>query len=368
MFNFFSGKKNHFLGVDFGGTAIKAVELSLENQRINLINYAWVDFAGEQIKEELDNQSIDRMTEDYLRKLIDKMEPKIKSAYAAIPGFSGLVNIIEIPSMKKEEVGNAIEYEAYKYIPVALEEVYLSWDVLNLEKTAKKEGQFVEDVEGVNEKMKVLLVAAPKVEVNKYEGLLSQNGLKTASMELDTFSTVRSLVGDDLGNYILIEIGARTTTIIATKKGNVIISRNLYIGGNEFTKNISKGMNISWFRAEKYKKEKRDIINTVQSGVTFSALEVITGEAKRILKMFQEKEGGSPLDGVIVSGGTAKMAGILEYLEKELGVNVSIGNPWKKIKYDKSLEPIIAEVGPSFSVAIGAALKGVEDYQRNIGS
>lgn len=371
MFNFFKSKENRFFGVDFGGSAIKAVELSLENQKVTLMNYAWIDFSGEQIKEELDSQSINKITEIYLGKLIDKMEPKTKNVCASIPGFSGLVNVIEISNIKKEEVGNAIEYEAYKYIPVSLDEVYLSWDVLDLGEADRKIIQNEEDDKGLpekneEEKIKVLLVAAPKDEVNKYEELIVKNGLKTATLELDVFSSVRSLIGDDMGNYLLIEIGARTTTIAAIKKGNVIINRNLYIGGNEFTKNIARGMDISWFRAERYKKEKKDLINTNQASVNFSALDVISGEAKRIMRMFQEKEGVSQMDGIIISGGTAKMVGILEYFERELGKGVTVGNPWKKVKYEASLEAVIKDIGPSFSVAIGAALKGVEDYQRNI--
>jgi len=125
-------------------------------------------------------------------------------------------------------------------------------------------------------------------------------------------------------------------------------------------------MDISWFRAERYKKEKKDLINTNQASVNFSALDVISGEAKRIMRMFQEKEDVSRMDGIIISGGTAKMVGILEYFERELGKGVIIGNPWKKVKYEANLEAVIKDIGPSFSVAVGAALKGVEDYQRNI--
>ncbi|MCK9378986.1 MAG: type IV pilus assembly protein PilM [Candidatus Moranbacteria bacterium] len=371
MFNLFKSKSNRFLGIDFGGSAIKAVELSLENQKVNLVNYAWIDFSGEQIKEELDSQSIERITETYLGKLIDKMEPGTKNVFVSIPGFSGLVNVIEIANIKKEEVGNAIEYEAYKYIPISLDEVYLSWDILDLgEKNTLIVDQSEKDknFSGKTDegKIKVLLVAAPKTEVDKFESLIVRNGLKIAALELDTFSVTRSLIGSETGAYIVIEIGARTTTIVAIKNGNVVINRNLYIGGNEFTKNIARGMDISWSRAEKYKKEKRDIINTVQVGINFSALDVISGEAKRILKMFQEKEDVNSLDGVIISGGTARMVGILEYFEKELGKNVSIGNPWQQIRYDKKLEGAIDDLGPAFSVAVGAALKGVEEYQRNI--
>ncbi len=370
MLNFFKSKNNHFLGVDFGGSAIKVVELSFENRKATLVNYARIDFSGEQIKEELDNQSIGRITEIGLGKLIDKMEPGTKDAYVSIPGFSGLVNVIEIANIKKEEVGSAIEYEAYKYIPISLDEVYLSWDILDLgEKKSiitqsENNGDFSKKTD--EGKIKVLLVAAPKTEVDKFESLIVKNGLKIAALELDTFSVARSLVGNDSGAYIVIEIGARTTTIIAIKNGNVVINRNLYIGGNEFTKNISRGMDISWSRAEKYKKEKRDLINTIQSGINFSALDVISGETRRILKMFQERENVDSLDGIIVSGGTAKMVGILEYFKKELGNKVSMGNPWKQIEYDKKLEGAINDMGPEFSVAVGAALKGIENYKRNI--
>jgi len=368
MFNFFK-KQNHFLGIDFGTSALKVVEVSFNKQRTHLINYGWVDFSSGEKKKGIYKGSKLRLQgghlQKYLKKLLKKMPLKSKQAYVSMAGFNGLVALIELPNMKKEELDQAVEFEAHKYIPASLDEVFLSWDIVS-RKNIKK-NKLIKKIgkeSNAPEKVEILLVAALKEEVLKYEKIISDSGLKMKALELEMFSMVRSLVGNDLGNFIIIDIGARNSNIILTEKGIVKINRSVDMGGNEITKTIAESMDISRQRAESLKRQKKDIFNSREGTILLPSLELIAKEAQRIIKSYESRNEKAHLDGAILSGGTANLAGIDAYFSKVLGVKAVVGNPWSRIDFDKSLDSQIKEMGPSFSVAVGLALRGVEEYQR----
>lgn len=383
MFNFFGGRKNHFLGVDFGTSAIKVVELSYKNSQVNLVNYGWVDFASDENSGKLNYENRKEKLVKYLKLLLNQMGSKSDAVYTAIPAHNGLSIIINFPNISDEEIAKAIKLEAGKHIPSPLEEVYLSWDVVFREK--KKGGIFDKAKERASakgeearkkasevekkENIEVMLVAAPKDEVLGYEDIIKSCGMSVRSLELDIFSIVRSVVGEDLGTYLIIDIGSRATNVILVNKGIIRINRSLSVGGNEITNTIKSNMNVTWERAEKYKKSRRDFFSSKESVSILPILSSISSEARRMISEYSKKSSSKKnvIDSIIVSGGTSLLLNINTYFERELGVKVVNSNPWKRVKArEPLLEDRLMEMAPSFSVAIGLALKGIDDYCRDI--
>ena len=123
-------------------------------------------------------------------------------------------------------------------------------------------------------------------------------------------------------------------------------------------------MNISKQRAESLKKQKKDFLSDQKSMLMFPSLGLIVKEVQRIIKSYRSKSENARLDNIILSGGTSKLAGMDAYFSKALNIKAIIGNPWSRIDFDENLSSRIKEMGPSFSVAVGLALKGVEEYKR----
>ncbi|MDH4330306.1 MAG: type IV pilus assembly protein PilM [Candidatus Moranbacteria bacterium] len=375
MFKFFKTKKNHFLGVDFGTSAIKVVELAYKNSQITLSNYGWVDFGSDENSGKMNYENKKEKLIKYLEMLLKEMKVKSDSVYTAIPAHNGLSVIVNFPDISDEEIAKAIKLEAGKHIPSPLDEVYLSWDVVLRDK--KKGGIFDKakdrmshkEGEKKKESIEVMLVAAPKEEVLNYEDIIKGCGLKVKSLELDIFSIVRSVIGEDLGTYLIVDIGSRATNIILVDKGIVRINRSLSVGGNEITNTIKSSMSVTWDRAERFKKKPRDFFSSKEAVSILPILSSISSEAKRIINEYSKKnpEKKNPVDSVIISGGTSLLTNLDSYFAKELGVKVVSSNPWKRVKVkDPLLEERLSEMAPSFSVAIGLALKGVDDYCRDI--
>lgn len=357
MFGF---DKNKFLGVDIGTSTVKIVEIEMKDSRPFLSNYAHMKMSTE------GNTAVslpDVALPFYLKKIVKEAKIKSRDAYMAIPAFGGLVTLIEFPEMAKEDLDQAIRFEAHKYIPTSLDDVVVSWDVVS----KKSEGSLIKKeitaMQTGEAKIQVLLVVAPKNKVSKCEQLVKEANLKLKSIEIESFALLRSLIGNDLGNFIVIDIGARVCNIILIEKGVIKVNRNIDAGGKDITKTIAQSMNIEEARAERMKISGKDFLSRA-SGISFPVLDLIIGEVKRVLEAYYKSEGKSKIDSIVLSGGTAGLLGIDKYFSDSIGIRTVIGDPLRRIEYDNALEPKLKLIKSQLAVSIGLALKGAEEYLR----
>ncbi|MFA5777491.1 MAG: pilus assembly protein PilM [Parcubacteria group bacterium] len=398
MFKLFGGSKNYAVGIDFGTSAIKIVEISYKSQKMHLENYGWVDLGllnpasvrGETAVSE-SQISYNKKLQKYLERLIKSMKLKSDSAYISLPGSSGLITVIDFPDMKEEDLENAIRFEARKYIPISLDEVALDWEIIgkktngndpkkenkeeNQGQTEKKNNIWNVELEklsgkGVNkgnipdkrENNEILLVAAPRGEVIRCGNIVKESGLKVKNVELELFSLARAMVGKDPGCFLIVDIGARMTNIILVEGGTIKVNRNIEGGGNEITNVIADSLNISKQRAEELKKENKDLLSSREMSLVIPVLDMIINESIRIINAYKSKKGElGRVDGVILSGGSSKLQGIGGYFNQKTGIQTIVGNPWRKIDYDEKINPFVEKMGNSFSVALGLAFRGVEE-------
>lgn len=345
-------RKPYFLGIDFGTSLIKAVELTLEDSKPKLVKYGQVDLARLERGIVTDQNSHDDEEVLYLRALLNKLQPKSDGVYAAMPAFTGLISLIELPEMNEDDLKEAIQFEAHKYIPSSLEDVALSWEVVGKHPSA-------DGSNGI--RMEILLVAALNKEVARYQKYIQATHLKMNFLELETFSLVRSVIHHDPGTFLVVDIGSRATNLVLVDDGLVKASRNLDVGGRDVTKTLTDAFNIAPERAEALKKSEKDLLNTPESALLLPSLEMIASEAKRMIGTYQEKYPDRACQGVVLSGGTAQMTGLIQYYSKLLGLPVRIGSPWDRISYDPEQAADIQKLGASFSVALGLALVGIDE-------
>lgn len=351
MFGF--GNKNTFLGIDIGTSSIKILEIKIKDKRPVLSNYAWMKVGGSE--GDVMTASLDGTLPGYLKKLIKEANFASKASFVSIPSFNGLISLIEFPEMEEKDIAQAIRFEAHKYIPTPLEDISFSW-----ERVGKKAGNKEASGGVQGGTIQLLLAAAPKNKIKKYESLAKQAGLDLRGIEIESFSLTRSLVGQDKGKFIIADIGSRVCNIILLEEGIIKVNRNMDAGGRDITKAISKSMGIEEARAEQIKTSGKNFFEN-GSGMFFPVLDLIAGEIKRVLAAYYKNENNPKADAVILSGGTAKFPGIEKYFSDSLGIKTIIGNPLSRIDYDKKLEPIIGQINTQFSVCAGLALKGAEE-------
>jgi len=176
---------------------------------------------------------------------------------------------------------------------------------------------------------------------------------------MESLSLIRALIANDPTPTLIVDIGARSTNIAVADKGFLKHNYQTDFAGSSLTQAIASGLNINIRRAEELKKQ-RGLLGAggeyELSTLTLPFLDAIINEAKRAGANY-EKSQGVKVERVILTGGGANLLGIEKYFEEQINLPTVIGNPFSKVKYPPRIEPIVKELGPSFSVAIGLGIK-----------
>jgi type IV pilus assembly protein PilM len=339
--NPFRKKKARILGVDIGTTSVKIVELSRGGQeKIELTNYGELKGGGDWVFQSASHKLSAQEAADAIKKITRAANIVPGDAIMSIPIFSGFSTVISLPVMSDSELGQAITYEAKKYIPLPLAEVQFEWMRLNSTTASKGETE-------------VLVVAVTNELINRYHEIARLSALKLTHLELDIFSLARALVGEREEGVLVIDIGARGTVLSIVENGWPIFTRTLEVAGAEFSKVLSKSLAIDMTRAEDLKK-KEGI--EVGDGVLLPLVDSIILEGKRMMDDYIRKR-KKVIPKIVLSGGSAAMPGFTKYAVKSFGRESIIGFPFHGILYPETLDSTLREVGPSYAVAVGLALR-----------
>ncbi|HBI97085.1 MAG: Type IV pilus assembly protein PilM [Candidatus Falkowbacteria bacterium GW2011_GWC2_38_22] len=340
-----------YMGVDIGSTGIKIVELKKEGGLIKLVNYG---FSESEDQELIDWQNNTAFAAKVINRIIKESGISSTSAVSALPTFSVFSSVLNLSNVSKKDMASAIHWEAKKVIPLPLEDMILDWKEIE----EKSLGKAVD-----KNNFKVLLTGAPRVLVKKYIEIFKLAKINLLSLETETFSIIRSLLGNDKSTVMLVEIGAGTTDVSVVDSTIPILNRSIDVGGNAITKTISKNLNISLDKAEQFKYD----LGVSAIGATpdnapqiiIEAVSPIVNEIKYAINHYQSKS-NKKIDKVVLSGGSALLPNLTGYLTKILDLNVIIGDPWARVSYPEDLRPLLQEIGPRVGVAIGLAIREIE--------
>lgn len=361
MFDFLKAKHKSFLGIDIGTSGIKVVQLGLEENRVKLETYGLLETYGkvEILQGTLQTSSVNILggqVTDLLKNLLEKSKVTVKDAILSVPVFSTFSAVMELPDMPYSEVETAIPYEARQYIPIPISEVILGWNIIGKKNKESAEGLGISQTS----KIEVLLVAIPKEVANKYSEIAQASGLNLKAIELESFAVTRSLVGDDITPTLIIDIGSKVTNILIVDNSYVMMNKGVDTSGNEITRSISHGLNIDYQRAEIIKREKGLMVfnesDRAINQVMLPVVDLIGNEAQRIVDLYFHRS-NKKIERVFLCGGSARLPGLVDYFGRKFNLPVAIGNPWSKIVYPSSLDPVLKDLAPSFCVAIGLGMR-----------
>ncbi|HVY67437.1 MAG TPA: type IV pilus assembly protein PilM [Patescibacteria group bacterium] len=332
------GKSNSILGIDIGTSNIKIAQVTHGPTAV-LDTYGIVNMTY-QLGGKNDELVIRQMAQ-VLKSLMQRANVTAKRCIISFPNSTVFSSVIQLPQMSDQELGSAVEFEAKKYVPLALSEVDLSWEVIG--PAAPGGGS-----------QKILLTAAPKHIVNNYKTMLSLAGISSEAGEIEALALIRSLIGEVHSNCVIIDIGARSTGLNIIENGYLRLSRNLNIGGDTITDKIAQSLNISFSRAEQFKKDFGVSSPTFIPDTIKPVLNIVKNEVKQLLTIYQSQ--GVAVDKILLVGGGANLPGIEGYFG-DLGVKVELGDPLKSVAYDSALAPVLKRYSLSLPIAIGLALR-----------
>jgi len=341
------------IGIDVGTASVKVVEISRWGQGETLENYGEIKSASlykepfrstEKGSYLLSNYFVSRA----IRAVLDEAKIRTKAAIFSIPDFSTFCTSFELPPMNANELKDAVYYNASQYIPLPVTETTLDWKLIGGTPGDKQSP------------LKIFLVAIPNQIIQDYQKVAQLAGLELYAVEAEALGLVRSLVRENSGYICLVDIGVQSTTINIVEKKILKKSYSFDFAGGQLTYSISSALGLGHDQAEELKNRegltssKEEISKTL-----YLLIDPLIIEVKKILSDFYQQT-GKAVDTVYLTGGTSGLPGLREYFSEVLKVKVEIPNCFSELLYPPILQEALGKMAPSFSVATGVAMGGLE--------
>lgn len=361
--NLFKPQSKNVLGIDISSSSVKVVELTKKNGRASLVTYgelALGPYAGVEIGRAA-SLHVDRVVEA-LNDILREAKVSTDNVGVAIPMSSSLIRLIEMPDLGEEKLKGMIPLEIRKYIPVPISEVLIDWWIIpRAESATDADGNEVGDIMGKG-KVDVLVVAIHNEIISRYQDIMKKSGLKSTFFEIEIFSTLRSVLDRSSKPIMIVDMGAATTKVYVVEKGIIRSSHIVSSGSQDITMTLSSMRGISVSEAEEAKRL-HGIGKETEARIAQSpsvVLENILFEAKRVKLNYERKE-KKKVDRAIFTGGGALIRGVEEPAANILELPVSLADPFSRVESPSFLNDLLKQIGPGFSVAIGVALRKLDE-------
>lgn len=340
-------------GLDIGSSSIKVVQLKETGKGYRLTNMGVRPLPQEVI---VDGAIMDAgIISDTLRDMAKEIKLKAKDVAVSVSGHSVIIKKIKVQEMTEEELERNIQFEAEQYVPFDASEVNMDFVILG---TGGEDG-----------KMDVLLVVVKKDVINDLTNVVRDAGLNPVVVDVDAFALENMYET----NYVLapeevvalVNVGASTTNINIVRDGVSIFTRDISVGGNQFTEAIQKQLQVSFEEADQLKRG--ETVGEKGPEDIKSILSVISDnlgqEIQRSLDFFHSSTPDVQISRVSLCGGGARVPDIVQAIEQRLNIQVEMVNPLESIsvnrkKFDQSY---LEEVGPMLGVGVGLAIRKVYD-------
>mgnify|MGYP003587699243 FL=1 len=324
--------------------------MSVDTAKMLVHGYGSVELDPAKMADDL-SQSAEYLQSRLYELLNDNIVGKLTSnrAILGIPTARTFSRTFSLPADKKANLKDAVNLEVEQYIPMPLDALYVDHQIIKQTK----------------EELTVLMCAAPKRTVDPLLTIAQQCGMEVAMIEPNMNAVARLLEHTEEGNLptVIVDIGPATADI-AILDSAIRVTGGLNIGGNTFTLDIAKKMNIPLETAHQLK-----VLNGLSAGprqakITASlrpSLLRIAGEIKKVIRYYTDRfPNEEKIEQVIIVGSGSNVPGLGEFFTNELVMAARVAIPWQTVNFG-SLTPPSKQLRPRFMTAAGLALVPPEE-------
>jgi len=347
------GKSKQVVALDIGSSSVKALELKRTGKGIE-VDKLGVELLAPDIV--VDGAIVDTgAVSTTIVKVFDDNKIKTRGVATSVSGHSVIVKRLSMASMSEEELLEAIQSEASQHIPFDIAEVNLDHQTLETDPNTGN--------------MDVLLVAAKKDKILNYTNVLSLAGKTAAVVDIDAFALQNAYEFNyepaENQTVALLNIGASVMNINIVRGRVPLFTRDVSVGGMQYTDSLQKELDLSFEDAERVKMGKSvpGVSDEARLPVLKSVSEIIILEIQKTFDFFKATAPGEHIQKIYIAGGSARVPGLLDLLKQEFSIPVEELNPFRKILYDPNSRhgEIIQEDSPRLAVAVGLALRSFEN-------
>jgi type IV pilus assembly protein PilM len=284
--------------------------------------------------------------------IFDRQEIKTRSVATAVSGHSVIVKRVNLPVMTDEELYDRIQSEASQHIPFDISDVNLDFQLLD----------------SAESQMDVLLVAVKKDKILNHTNVLAQAGKTPTVVDIDAFALQNcyevNYDPDPTQTVALLNIGASVMNINIVRGGAPLFTRDVSVGGNQYTDALQKELDLSYEDAERLKKgEEVAGVNEEHRGTILrSVSDILILEIQKTFDFFRATASGENIQRIYLAGGTARVPGLVDLLREEFALPVEELYPFRKIVINpgRHNEDQVRELAPRLAIAVGLALRSFD--------
>ena len=349
MFGFGSNKT--IVGLDIGSNSIKAVELQRNRGEVVVSRIGIEPLANDIV---VDSMIVDSgSVAGTISKIFSEKAFKGKQVATSVSGHSVIVKKISMQTMDEPELGEAVRNEAAQYIPFDMNDVNVDYQVLS------------ESLGGPT--IDVLLVAVKKDKVLNYTNALQLSGRQPAIMDIDAFALQNcyeyNYEPSPTSTTALLNIGASVMNINIVRGSVPLFTRDVSVGGNQYTDSLQKELDLSFEDAEALKHGRKvgTVSEEAKQPILQQVTEIIVLEIQKTFDFFRATASGEHIEKIYIAGGSSQVPGLIEALRQELSIPVEPLNPFLRI-----VPPIgegadlVERNSAQLAVAVGLALRSFE--------
>ncbi|MBA7660091.1 Cell division protein FtsA [subsurface metagenome] len=407
-------KAKAVLGLDIGTSSIKAILLKVTKEEVELANAGMVEL---HLDPAIENKEKRARVIEGIKRLLEENEIKVKDAVIAVPGQSVIIRHLRLPSGARERLDQVIKFEAQNQIPFPLDKVGMDYQAL-----PGKEGEEVKVIlaamkrELIDDRLALVEGAELSCVAMDISSLTLYNALRFKKPPKEAEVVALIDVGATTTDISIHRDGVLEFTRSAPVAGNDLTGAIQYKLGVSFSEaeKLKREEMSALFQApesppeipsvperppeaappeipptpekppekppeippapEKPPEKPPEIPPTPEkppevppapnptsqvASALSPVLENLFAEIRRSLNYYRSQPGGADITKVILSGGSARLKNLERFLSQRLGVPVEVADPLSQIKYDPAIFKL-KEILPSFSVAVGLALRAIE--------
>jgi type IV pilus assembly protein PilM len=316
------------IGLDISQTGIKV--MAVDPKKWLVTGYGSLDLDPAKVQKSLEGD--DPYLGENIRLLLkDKVIGQLPSNHVVvgIPTSRTFSRTFTIPANAESTLADAVEVEVDQYIPVPLSSLYVDYEI----------------IERTKDTLTVIMSAVPRTLVDKSLLAIKSADLRPIMIEPGINSVARVLEFTEEGHLptLIIDIGPASTDIAVLDEGAIRVNGGLGIGGNTFTLDIAKKLNVALENAHQLK-----VLNGLSAGprqakITSAlqpSLQRILVETRKVLRYYNERlNDNRKIEQVLVVGGGSNVPGIGDYFTNELVMAARVASPWQKLDFGQLPQP-----------------------------
>lgn len=347
------GKKQGVAGLDIGSSSIKMVELDGKANNLNLVSLGFENLPDDSI---IDGQIMElNVVSNCIQNVCSNNQVNAEHVVTGVSGHSVIIKNIVLPPMSPEELEESIDWHAEEHIPYDLSDVSLDYQITG----------------NTSDSTQVLIAACKRERIDNIRQAIQLAGKQPVAIDVDTFALQNCYevnyqpVESDV--VTLLNIGASTMNVNIVKGTRSLFTRDITVGGSQFTDVLQRNLGLSFQQAEAVK---RGVSHAVE-GVEEKSIEPLMSNVTEIVAMEIQKtfdfyratteDNHTVVQKILISGGGSKLNGLAQELSRRLELPVEVLNPFRNIRVDarKFDSDYLAEIMPEMAVAVGLAIRGV---------